>query len=146
MDSSAAENRASSTWRSIRSAPTGAWKPTQFGGVRQDIQWRIGSYRNIYSQVSGPGNVTAFSPKTATQWANYVNNGWRVYQFNNRQFTQYFGPQFNQTTPSPTTVTRVLRQKFGPGIKAVTRGRNSSWLIATTPSVNRGPFKNYNWK
>ena len=127
-------------------ARTGTWwNPTQYGGVRQDIQWRIGSYRNIYAQVTGPRKVTTFSPKTANQWTNYVNNGYRVYKFTTLQLTQVFGSQWDNTT-APTLATRWLRQKYGNHVKAVARGRSNCWLVATSGNINRGPFRNYTWK
>ncbi len=117
----------------------------QVHGLRQDIKWKIGSYRNIYSQVTGPGMVTTFSPRMAMQWTNYVNNGAKVYKFTGTQFTKAFGGQWDPNF-TPTNATRWLRQKFGRSIKAVAHGRGSTWLVATTTNINKGPFKNYTWK
>ncbi|MBN2448663.1 MAG: hypothetical protein JXO22_18195 [Phycisphaerae bacterium] len=135
-----------STRTRYNSVSKAGWSPTQYGNVRDDIQWRIGSYRNIYSQVTGPSKITTFSPKKATQWANYVNSGCKVYKFNAPQMTRYFGSAWNNTQ-SATAVTRYLRHKYGTkNIKAVARGRGTTWLVATTGNFNRGPFKNYTWK
>jgi hypothetical protein len=121
------------------------WSPAQFGTVRQTIQSRVGSFKNIASQVNGPGKVTTFSPRTATQWTNFVNQGNNVYKFSTQQIKKTFGNKFSQQA-SPTTVNRWFRQKFGPGVKAVARGRGSSWLVAASSNVNKGPFRNYSWK
>lgn len=137
--------QASQTRNTTTTTSKTAWNPSKFGSVRQDLQCRIGSYQNIYSQVSGQKNVTTFSPTTATRWTNMVNKGARVYKFNTQQIKTGFG---NQWTPdlSPNTAARFLRQKYGNGIKAVAKGRGNTWLVATTTTINKGPFKNYNWK
>lgn len=122
-----------------------SWSPAQFTPVRRDIQSKVGSFRNIQSQVSGPGKVTAFSPRTASQWTNYVAQGTNVYKFSNQQIKRTFGSKFSTNTPT-ATVSRWFKQKFGAGIKGVARGRGSSWLVAASSNVNKGPFRNYTWK
>jgi hypothetical protein len=119
------------------------YNPTQFRNANQEIQWRLGSYRNIYSQFNGAG-TTPFSPTNANKWIRYVNTGTRVYKFNNQQFTNYFGFQWNNSTPNATY--RWMRQKFGAGIKAVARGKGNCWLVAATERITARPFCNYTWK
>jgi hypothetical protein len=119
------------------------YNPTQFRNVNQEIQWRMGSYRNIYSQFNGAG-FTPISPAIANKFIRYVNAGTRIYKFNNQQFCNYFGHQWNTTTPSATF--RWMRQKFGAGIKGVARGKGNCWLVAATERVTARPFCNYNWK
>ena len=114
-----------------------------FKRVRNECEWRIGSYRTIYSQFTGAGTKTTFSPTNANKWLNYVNNGYRVYKWSHKDFCKYFGSQWQQGTP--TACQRYLKQKYGQGIKAVTRGKANCWLIATTPTVTARPFYNYNW-
>ncbi len=115
----------------------------QFATVRDECAWRIGSYRNIYSQVSGSGATPAFSPTIARRWLKFVNAGTPVYQFSPTQFARFFGTQFN--TQEPTTAFRWLRNKYGAGIKAVTRGKGGVWLVAATPRVAARPFRTYSW-
>lgn len=122
---------------------TNTYPPTKFSNQKCEVQARIGSYKNVASQFSGNAKVTAFSPTGANKWIKFVNNGTRVYKFNNAQFCKLFGTQWKDS--NPTSACTWMRKKFGTGIKAVTRGRNNNWLIAATPSVNKGPFKNYNW-
>lgn len=117
-------------------------KSPKFNTARTECQWRIGSYRNVYSQFTMTGNRTNWSPAIANRWVRYVNTGARVYKFNNNEFTRFFGYQC--TTCTPTAARMVLRRKYGMGIKDVTRG-NSCWLIATTRNVTGRPFNNYNW-
>jgi hypothetical protein len=114
----------------------------KFRPVRDECQWRIGSYRNVYSQFAG-GTRTNFSPATANKWIRYVNNGVRVYKFNSIEFTRHFGARLTYTTP--TTARQFLRQKFGACIKDVTRGNGNCWLIATTKNVTGRPFAQYDW-
>ncbi|MGD8451893.1 MAG: hypothetical protein PVJ57_08745 [Phycisphaerae bacterium] len=117
---------------------------TAFNQPRQECQWRMGSYRNVYSQFTGATKQTPFSPTQANKWLRYANNGYRIYKFTNKDFTRHFGNQWTNTTP--TTCQRWMKQKYGSGIKAVTRGRGNTWLIATTGNVNARPFQNYTWK
>ncbi len=116
----------------------------KFSPVKSECQWRIGSYKNVYSQISGAGSKTIFSPSTANKWIRFVNNGTKVYKFTNQQFARAFGAQTSRL--SPTTCVRALQRKFGAGIKSVTRGKGSCWLVAATSNVNSGPFRNYAWK
>jgi len=114
----------------------------KFRTARDECQWRIGSYRNIYSQFAG-GNRTYFSPATANKWVRYVNNGVRVYKFNQNEFARYFGARW--ATASPTVCRQYLRRKYGAAIKDVTRGNGNCWLVATTKNVTGRPFTTYNW-
>jgi hypothetical protein len=104
----------------------------------------MGSYRNVYSQITPAGSKTSFSPTNANKWMKYVHNGNLVYKFNTAQFSRYFGSRWNQSTP--TAARQWMRKKFGAGIKDVTRGKSNCWLVATTKNVTRQPFSNYNWK
>lgn len=129
----------STTW-----TPTNTYNPAKFSSTRQEITAKIGSFRAINQQVTGAGRVTAFSPTTASKWINYVNDGCNVYTFNNNDFCRYFGRQLQGC--SPTQAFRTLKNKFGTGIKAVTRGKGNNWLIAATDRVTAKPFSSYNWK
>jgi hypothetical protein len=115
-----------------------------FNRPKTECEWRIGSYRTVYSQFTGAGQQTPFSPTNANKWVKLVNQGCRVYKFTNKDFCQRFGTQWQQGTP--TACFRYLRQKFGPSIKAVTRGKGNNWLVATTPNISGRPFQNYSWK
>jgi hypothetical protein len=112
--------------------------------ARNECEWRMGSYRLIYSQFTGAGTKTPFSPNAANKWIKYVNTGYRVYKWTNRDFCRYFGMQWQ--TASPTSCYRWMRRKFGACIKDVTRGKGSTWLVATTPTVTARPFTTYTWK
>lgn len=105
---------------------------------------RMGSYRNVYTQFTGAGMKTSFSPTTANRWMRYVNNGVQVYKFNNIDFCRYFGNRWAQGTPK--SAYRYLRNHYGNTIKDVTRGKGNCWLIATTRTPTARPFLNYNWK
>lgn len=130
---------------SVSRTPAG-YPVSKFNAVRDGIQARVGSFRNIFSQVSGSGKVTAFSPRTAQQWVNLVNKGACVYKFNNTQIAKVFGAKFDGSQ-SNTVVTKAFQTKFGKAaIKGITRGRGNSWLVATNSPINKGPFKNYTWK
>jgi hypothetical protein len=115
-----------------------------FNNYRKELQAKICSYRTINQQFTGTGKVTAFSPTGANKWIKYVDQGNWVYKFNNTQFCRFFGTHWNHATPNAAF--RYLRQKYGTGIKAVTRGKGNSWLVAATPKLNARPFYNYNWK
>ena len=137
-------NTTSGNW-----TPSAAYSPTKFKNCHQEVVAKIGSFRTINQQFTGAGKVTAFSPTTANKWIKYVNTGCRVYKFNNNEFSRYFGKYFGTTgavTGAPTTALKKLQKQFGAGIKAITRGKGSNWLIAATPNVNGHPFNNYNWK
>lgn len=129
----------STTW-----TPSNTYNPARFSTCRQEITAKIGSFRAINQQVSGAGRVTAFSPTTASKWINYVNDGCNVYTFNNNDFCRLFGRQLSNC--SPTQAFRSLKNRFGTGIKAVTRGKGNNWLIAATDRVTARPFSNYAWK
>ncbi|MFQ5807539.1 MAG: hypothetical protein ACE5I3_13920 [Phycisphaerae bacterium] len=128
---------ARSTW------PSTSYSPSKYNTQKRELQAKIGSYRAINQQFSGVGNVTAFSPSGANKWIKYVSQGACVYKFNNVQFCRWFGAQWNNATP--TAAYRYLRHKFGVGIKAVTRGKGSNWLVAATPKITARPFCNYTW-
>ncbi len=121
------------------------YSPSKFNDIRQNIQQRVGSYRNIYAQVSGASKVTAFSPKTAQQWTKFINNGCNVYKFNTQQCSRFFGQQQFDSSTTNRTATQLFRAKFGAGVKAVAQARGNAWLVAATNNVNQGPFKNYKW-
>ncbi len=146
-------NNNSSTRRSTRGSSSSTsrggvssttYSPTKFSITRREIQQRITSYRTLNEQVNGSSGVTAFSPSSANKWVKIVDNGAFVYKFNNNEFSRYFGTQTSSGTP--TAAFRTLRKKFGTGIKAVTRGRNNTWLIAASQHVSSRPFSTYNWK
>lgn len=139
-------NRSTTTRRTTKSPTTNTYATNspKFTPVKQECQWRIGSYRNLYSQFTGAGSKTLFSPTNANKWIKYVNNGVRVYKFNNNEFTKNFGTQFANLTP--TSARKGLQKKFGTCIKDVTRGKGNCWLVATTKNPTGRPFNNYNWK
>ena len=135
----------------MTSSRTAKWNPTTwscnapaFNPPRHECKWRIGSYRTIYAQFSGAGLNTAFSPANAKKWVKFINNGYRVFKFTNKDFCRHFGNQW--ATATPTSCHKWMKQKYGASIKAVTRGKANCWLIATTPSVTGRPFNTYNWK
>jgi hypothetical protein len=132
--------RTTSTTRNI----TSHWaiNSNRYNQVRGEGEWRMGSYRNVYAQVSG-GTRTTLSPNQINKWIRYVNAGTRVYKFNANEFTKYFGRQWTSTTP--TAARQWLKRKYGPGIKDVTRGKGNCWLVATTRNVTGRPWNNYNW-
>lgn len=115
----------------------------RFKFARDECQWRIGSYRNVYTQFTPGGTRTVFSPSAANKWTRYVNSGVRVYKFNPNQFSRYFGIRWAQNTPTATF--RWMRKKYGPSIKDVARGKGNCWLVATTKNISGRPFNNYNW-
>lgn len=134
--------RRSNTTSGYRS-PAG-YPTSQFRNIGRNIQQTISSFRNIQTQWTGTTKVTAFSPTAANKWIRYVNNGTYIYKFTNSDFCRHFGSRFN----SPTTTSsacRFLRNKFGAGIKDVTRGKGGCWLIAATPNVTARPFSTYKW-
>lgn len=128
----------SSTWN------TTSYSPSKFNSQRNEITAKIASFRTINQQVSGASKVKAFSPATCDKWINLVNDGCNVYKFTHNEFCRYFGSQFNYCTP--TAAQRILSNRFGQGIKAVTRGRSNTWLVAATDRVTARPFSTYNWK
>lgn len=116
----------------------------KFRAAREECQWRIGSYQNVYSQFSG-NQKTAFSPTTANKWLRYINNGGRVYKFTNQQFCKFFGNRWWTVASSTTNARQFLRNKFGAFIKDVARGNNNTWLVATSKNVTGKYFTNYTW-
>ena len=144
--------RATSRTRSGSSTGTGSHKnysstpyaSSKFSGTRKQLQKKIVSLRTINQQVSGVGKVTAFSPNNASRWIQMVNNGACIYQFTNTDFCRHFGSKWSSYAPS--TALSYLKRKFGSGIKAVTRGKGNSWLVAASPNLSSRPFGSYNWK
>ena len=122
--------------------PSTSYSPTKYTNYKRELQAKIGSYRTITQQFTGTGKVTAFSPSGANKWIKYVDQGAFVYKWNNTQFCRYFGTDY----PTPTAAYRWLRQKYGPGIKAVTRGKGNNWLVAAAPKITARPFYSYTWK
>jgi len=110
---------------------------------RQECQWRLGSYKNVYSLFNGAAKQTMFSPTNVNKWVKFINNGYRVYKFSTSDFGKYFGSQWN--TNSPTACQKWMKHKYGSGIKAVARGSQNTWLIAATPTITARPFQTYNW-
>jgi hypothetical protein len=113
----------------------------KFRTVRTECQWRMGSYRNVYSQFTNTSRFAYMSPTTANRWIRYVNNGAQVYKFTNRDFCNYWGSNFT----NPHMAYQYLRNHYGNIIKDVTRGKGNCWLIATTRTPTGRPFMNYNW-
>jgi hypothetical protein len=137
------------TWRctqrnNITSGTTYPCGSPAFKTAQQECQWRMGSYRNIYQQFTGTGTRTTVSPSTAGRWTRYVNNGYQVYKFTNKDFCRYFGARWAQNTPKAAC--QYLRNHFGTAIKDVTRGKGNCWLVATTRTPTARPFNTYTWK
>lgn len=140
------------TWKTSRSRKTTrrttqtayACSSPKFRMAKDECAWRIGSYRNVYSQFSASGSKTVFSPTTANRWIKYINSGVRVYKFNNQDFSKHFGTKWS--TGTPTAARQYLKRKYGPGVKDVTRGKGSCWLVATTKNVSGHPFTPSYWK
>jgi hypothetical protein len=138
------KSKSTGTTRSSRmSDTTYACNSPKFTPVKNECKWRIGSYRNVYSQFAS-GSKTQFSPTTANRWIKYVNNGNRIYKFNTTDFSKFFGTQI--ASSSPTVAKNFLKKKFGASVKDVTRGKGNCWLVATTKNVTARPFNSYNWK
>jgi len=135
--------RRSSTGRSTTSS-TQYYSPSRFTTCRRTLECKLGSYRALNQQFGGSGYVTGFTPAAANKWIRYVNSGACVYSFSGNEFSRYFGR--NCANCTPTQACKWLRQKYGTGIKAVTRGRGNTWLIAASPNVSGRPFTNYDWK
>ncbi|MBW7904289.1 MAG: hypothetical protein LC135_12860 [Phycisphaerae bacterium] len=136
--------RYSTSRTTTSSSPIQYYSPTKFTTCRRTIEAKIGSYRALNQQFGGKGYVAGFSPAAANKWIRFVNSGACVYSFSNNEFTRTFGRTCAMSTPN--NAFRILRNRFGAGIKAVTRGKASTWLIAASPSVTARPFSNYNWK
>jgi hypothetical protein len=132
------------TTRTMTNTTQYAANSPKFRSAREECQWRIGSYQNVYSQFSG-NQKTAFSPTTANKWLRYINNGGRVYKFTNQQFSKFFGNRWWTVASSTTNARQFLRNKFGAFIKDVTRGNNNYWLVATSKNVSGKYFTNYTW-
>jgi len=115
----------------------------RYNTVKNECQWRMGSYQNVYTQFTGAG-TTNWSPTIANRWVKYVNNGYQVYKFTQAEFTRHFGTQW--TYGSTTATRRYLARKHGNCIKDVTKGKGNCWLIAATRTPTGRPFHNYNWK
>ncbi|MFO0840433.1 MAG: hypothetical protein U1D55_18145 [Phycisphaerae bacterium] len=135
-------NRTNTT--SSRTGSSTTYSSSKFTNTRREIQQRITSYRTLNEQVSGASSVTAFSPSAANKWVRFVDNGANVFKFNNNEFSRFFGTQTSRG--NATVAFRTLRRKYGAGIKAVTRGRNNTWLVAASTNVTARPFSTYNWK
>jgi hypothetical protein len=120
------------------------YSPTKYNTYKKTLQAKIGSYRTIHQQFTGTGKVTAFSPAGANKWIKYVDQGAWVYKFNNTQFSKFWGPYWND--PSPTVAFRYLQKKYGSNIKAVTRGKGNCWLVAAMPKLTARAFSTYTWK
>jgi len=116
----------------------------KFRVAREECQWRIGSYRNVYQQFTGATTKTVFSPTNAGKWMKYITNGVRVYKFNNKDFCKYFGSKWAKTTTGAAR--NYLRTKYGSAIKDVTRGKSNCWLIAASKTPTARPFTQYHWK
>ncbi|MCH7870955.1 MAG: hypothetical protein IID33_04575 [Planctomycetes bacterium] len=130
--------------RSSAASPT--YSPNKYKSVNKNLQQWIGSFRNIRTQFSGAGPVSAFSPTGVNKWIKYVNTGSFVYKFTNADFCKKFSSALNSNSnPTTTAAQRHLTKKFGAGIKGITRGKGGCWLIAATPNVSGGPFSSYKW-
>lgn len=124
------------------------YSPNKYKNVNRDLQQWIGSFRNIRTQFTGAGPVSAFSPTGVNKWIKFVNTGAFIYKFTNADFFKKFNTTFNidsNSNPTATAAQRILKKKFGAGIKGVTRGKGGCWLIAAAPNVSGGPFSSYKW-
>ena len=89
----------SSTTRSSQTNySTYACNSPKFKTVKGECQWRMGSYRNVYTQFSGT-QKTCISPTVANRWIKYVNNGNRVYKFANAVAELLCHPHDRQELP-----------------------------------------------
>src|SRR5262245_54958418 len=122
------------TTSSSSSRTTGrSFSASSFNKITSNIQQKIGSYRNIWSQFKS-GSTTCFTPGTANKWINLIDNGANVYKFTGNDFARWFGTNYSSTW-SPSTATRYCKQRFGTGIKAVSRGKGNCWLVCASSTV-----------
>ncbi len=141
-------NRTSgSTTTTTRSgAASRTYSPSKYKNINKTLQQWIGSFRNIRTQFTGAGPVSAFSPTGVNKWIKFVNTGAFVYKFTNADFCKKFSSALNSNSnPTATAAQRSLKKKFGAGIKGITRGKGGCWLIAATPNVSGSPFSSYKW-
>ncbi len=135
-----------STTTASTTASSRTYSPNKYKSVNKNLQQWIGSFRNIRTQFSGNGPVSAFSPTGVNKWIKYVNTGAFIYKFTNADFCKKFSSALNSNSnPTATAAQRSLKKKFGAGIKGITRGKGGCWLIAATPNVSGSPFSSYKW-
>jgi hypothetical protein len=141
-------NRSKTSWWSSTGSATSVrlWQTNspKFSGVRDECQWRMSSYRNVYEQCSGAGRTYGFSPTAVNRWMKFINQGCPVYKFSNRDFCKFFGNEW--TSGSASAAFKFLKSEFGTGVKAVARGKGNCWLVAARSTVSGKPFVNYDWK
>lgn len=140
-------SRTSGTYRnhsSTSNRSSHGYSTSSFNTHRNEICAKICSFRTINQQLNGAGKVTTFSPGAANKWINFVNDGARVYKFTNLQMARIFGSDWSNNN-STTNTLRLMKKKFGSGIKAVTKGKSSTWLVAATNNVSKRPFSTYSF-
>jgi hypothetical protein len=135
-------SKQSNTWKRKDVPATGV--PAEYKTCYDDFATKINSYRMLCNQTRGPAKFDRPSPTTLHTFANWVNKGAIVQTVRPAQVWRWAkttGKHFNVNTPSTASCKNVLCAKFGKNtIKAVTRTKTGSFMVATTPTVNGRHF------
>lgn len=125
---------------------TGSSTAPGYAPVYNNIQCKINSFRAIANQTKGSAKYPRPSASTLNTFTNWVNKGANVYTVSNAQLTKWAGKtkavqNYNNWNTS-TACKSFLASNFGKNaIKAVTKTKTGSWMIACTPAKG----KSFNW-
>jgi hypothetical protein len=137
-----AHKSTASRWSASRTQSRKSGAGQSYASVRQQFEKKIQSFQTLKNQCKGTPKSGRPSAATLNRWGSLINQGATIYQIS--------GAQMNRATPgsqpckSAGTAMKALRQKYGGAIKAVTQGKNKSWLVAASATKSkrfRPPWK-----
>lgn len=139
-----ASSRASrpSTSRSSRSSAarkSSSGGSKGYGAVKNQLEQKIDSLRQIKAQAEGSSGKSRPSPATLTRFANVVSRGGVVRQASTQAIQR--AASWKKPCNSAASVTKALKSKFGQTIKAVAPAKNGGWLIAASSTWKGKPFR-----
>lgn len=110
------------------------------------FQNKINSYRTLVEQTQGAGKFPRPTPTTLNTLGNWINKGAVVQTLSAAQLSRFargtkFATNFNGRNCSTAMCKNILTAKFGKScIKAVTRGKNGAFIVATASTHNGRAF------
>ncbi len=119
-------------------------KPTAYKGISHCLTWKINSYKTLFNQIQGSSKLGRPTPAILNSFSKWVEKGAIIQTVAPSQLSRWARSnhkQFNSRNPSVAACKNVLSAKFGRSlIKAVAKGKNGYFLVATSPTWHGRPF------
>jgi hypothetical protein len=119
-------------------------QPAAYKGLSHSLTWKINSFKTLFGQIQGPARFGRPTPAILNTFAKWVDKGAIIQTVSPTQISRWArnnDVNFSSRNPSVSACKNVLSAKFGRSlIKAVAKGKNGYFLVATAPIRQGRPF------